>query len=97
MRIQYLATYLDYLLKNGGCLYTPNNNAQDCCLRFDDSSRCVECSKGLILSQTSGLCEDFKIVGCLQKDQKGCAICASNYDLVGKICAKSVSGCTAYD
>lgn len=57
----------------------------------------MECAKGLILSESSGLCEDFKIVGCLQKDQKGCVICAANYDLVGKICVKSVSGCTAYD
>ncbi len=97
MLIQYLFLHVDYQLKNGLCFYSPNNYGLDCCTKFDNSSFCIQCSKGLLSNPTTGLCEDKKIVGCIRKDQNGCTVCASNFDLISGNCVKTVVGCTAFD
>ena len=52
---------IDYQLKYGLCLYSPNLQGLDCCSQFDNSSICIGCSKGLFLNPSTNLCEDKKI------------------------------------
>ncbi|EFX60318.1 hypothetical protein DAPPUDRAFT_343418, partial [Daphnia pulex] len=97
MRIQYSQIHSDYQLSAGRCFYSPNLNGLDCCAQFNSSGVCVACAKGLYVSPASGLCEDKKIEGCLVKNNGACSVCASDFDLVGSVCVRTVAGCTAYD
>ena len=98
MLIQYHIFHSDYQLADKRCLYAPNSQGADCCAQFNTTtSACVVCAKGLSINPASGLCEDRKIDGCIVKIKGACSVCASDYDHIGSICVKAITGCTSYD
>jgi hypothetical protein len=104
MRIQYINSHTDYDLTNGRCFFNPKSQNGQCCLNFGNDGRCQQCAGGLQVSQSSGLCEDKKIEGCLKKSQEGCQICAKGtsvlileYDLISGTCVSRIDRCSKYD